>query len=155
MVKKLFLIILFVFNIAILQSNDNYYRDVNNNHIELRTAINKYYIHFDNTANIQSILQNAVLIRSGINENPSWNNRLPDFVATEWAVIETNGGIQQNDQIFYSSPVYIFPDGSEVPVSHYFYVKLFNEADTNILKNVSLENNVDIVVQNDYMVLWY
>ena len=153
MIKKIFTFTFLFLNSIFLFSNHYYYRD--NNRIDLRTVPNKHYIHFNKASDVQSVLRNSVQIRAGINENPSWKQQLPNFNITEWAVIKTSEDISNNENILYSSSVYVFPDGSEVPVSHYFYVKLRNQSDTNILKNIANENNVEILGRNEFMLLWY
>ena len=57
--------------------------------------------------------------------------------------------------LLYSTPSYINQDDNEVFVSHYFYVKLKNVNDSDILQEFAYRNNVKIEYQSTFLPLWY
>ena len=50
---------------------------------------------------------------------------------------------------------YFDTQGDPVGTSNYFHVKLFQLADTTLLKSTALDRHVDIIQQNQYMPLWF
>ena len=59
-------------------------------------------------------------------------------------------------KILYSAPTYKQTiDSKEVFVSHFFYVKLKNSSDFNLLNEFALQNKVTIEYHSDYLPLWY
>ena len=63
-------------------------------------------------------------------------------------------GLDQST-LLYSTPSYINQDDNEVFVSHYFYVKLKNVNDSDILQEFAYRNNVKIEYQSTFLPLWY
>lgn len=57
--------------------------------------------------------------------------------------------------IVYDAPYFRNTDGSELGLSHLFYVKLSKADDVELLKALAEKNRVEIVGNNEWMPLWY
>lgn len=84
------------------------------------------------------------------------NNQYTDSTNLSWNII-SQAEFNHLDQstLLYSAPSYINPDNNEIFVSHYFYVKLKNVNDSDILQDFAYRNNVKIEYQSTFLPLWY
>lgn len=72
-----------------------------------------------------------------------------------WTILNAKEKSNIDDDVVYSSPFYLTPEGEEVGVSHLFYVKLKVNKIFAILDSLSTKYNVHIEGQNEYLPLWY
>ena len=63
--------------------------------------------------------------------------------------------LQNNINITAVHPNFITSEKDEIGMSSYFYVRLKNAADYNLLDEVAVRKNVQIVEQIEYLPLWY
>lgn len=72
-----------------------------------------------------------------------------------WAIGTTRGFDIDNENILYSGQAYKSSKGTDIFISHLFYVKLKNEKDYPVLECMSEENGVEILGKIEKMDLWY
>jgi subtilisin family serine protease len=77
----------------------------------------------------------------------------------KWSVISTTDVSRfskfNRENILYESDFYLTKSGIEVGLSHLFYVKLNDVADTVLLFELATKNNVDVLGNHTYRPLWY
>jgi len=73
-----------------------------------------------------------------------------------WAFVYSsiNKAKVQSSDIIYAAPSFLV-NGKEIGLSQYFYVKLKQEKDIEILESLAKENQVEIVGNDRFMPLWY
>ncbi len=73
-----------------------------------------------------------------------------------WALVNLliNHQNIQSSEVVYTAPFFI-ANGKEVGLSHFFYVKLREQADYVILEKLALENSVKIEGRSKFMPHWY
>lgn len=78
-----------------------------------------------------------------------------DLEPLKWAKVKASSVNDIRSDIIYDAPYFVAEDGTELGLSHLFYVKLFKEKDVDVLTNLALDNNVSLIGNNEYMPLWY
>lgn len=76
----------------------------------------------------------------------------------KWATIETTASsptLTKLNGIIYEAPYFQSINGTEVGLSHLYYVKLKSDKDVSKLMELASINKVDIIGNNEYMPLWY
>ena len=76
----------------------------------------------------------------------------------KWATIETTASsptLTKLNGIIYEAPYFQTENGTEVGLSHLYYVKLKSDKDVSKLMELASINKVDIIGNNEYMPLWY
>jgi len=82
--------------------------------------------------------------------------RVTDIENAAWAIGTTRAFSFDENKILYQSQAYKNSKGTDIFVSHIFYVKLKAEEDYSALQRMSKENGVDIIGKfGKYMDLWY
>lgn len=73
-----------------------------------------------------------------------------------WAFVNSsiNKAKVQSSDIIYAAPSFLV-NGKEIGLSQYYYVKLKQEKDFELLENLAIQNKVDIVGNDSFMPLWY
>ena len=72
-----------------------------------------------------------------------------------WAIGTTRGFDIDNENIIYRGQAYKSSKGTDIFISHLFYVKLKDEKDYSVLECMSEENGVEILGKIEKMDLWY
>ncbi len=161
-IKKINIIFLLSIMAAktIAQSNTYYY--LNKSKIALLTNLKKKYVVADssffineNKKNSQfnnlSILHDKMHNKSKI-YNFRKNSKMSFTINTQ---IYNSNNENKKNSILYNSPIYTDIEGNEKIALHLFNVKLYKLSDSIILKQIAIENNIEILEQNEYMPLWF
>lgn len=77
--------------------------------------------------------------------------------SVRWSIVSekvTKNMVHKNSDILYTAPFFQI-NGNDIGVSNFFYVKLHEVGDFNLLEQMAEENNVEIVGRDSYMPLWY
>lgn len=119
------------------------------NKIELVPVSSKRYVLFESNSSIKLAKTSEMqAVKVGVKDKLVQNNYV-------WTILNAKEKSNIDDDVVYSSPFYLTPEGEEVGVSHLFYVKLKSKQDFAILDSLSTKYNVHIEGQNEYLPLWY
>ncbi len=143
MFLKYYTSLLFLIIPSMLFSQDYYW--YGNKKVSLIPTDKKYVVTRNvDTVTATNVVESATNYQYTNSSDPSWN-------------IISNAEFNNLDQstLLYSSPSYINQDSNEIFVSHYFYVKLKNVNDSDILQDFAYRNNVTIEYQSTLLPLWY
>ncbi len=163
MVKSLFsAIILFIsFNFGYTQGN-YYWANGEKHFLELYPEKQYVLVEGQNKASIaqelgisaQNItdLEPIVISRTIQNRRPG----KPEMDNLHWGLVNqsVNKDKIQSPKIIYTAPFFMV-NGKEIGLSQYFYVKLKQEKDKEILESLAKESLVEIVGNDHFMPLWY
>ena len=102
------------------------------------------------------VIKNVDIVTATNVGESATNNQYTNSTTPSWNII-SQAEFNNLDQstLLYSAPSYINQDNNEVFVSHYFYVKLKNVNDSDILQDFAYRNNVKIEYQSTFLPLWY
>jgi len=75
--------------------------------------------------------------------------------ASETTYQQTIDMLLNNDNVIAVHPNYVTAENKEIGMSSYFYVKLNELSDNDMLSQLAAQTGVIIVEQNEFMPLWY
>lgn len=75
-----------------------------------------------------------------------------------WAIVDlSQSQVKQSvtaNNIYYSSPLYTTESGSEIGISHLFYVKMADESQISKVEELASKYNVKVIGRDKYLPLW-
>jgi hypothetical protein len=101
--------------------------------------------------------EGITVIEFGKTELNALDNKLTDKEYDFWGMVEKESSLPiltDNEEIAYEAPFFLI-SSSPVALSNRFYVKLKNEEDFDILKNLAEEKKIEIYGNDRYQTLWY
>lgn len=158
MKKILSFIALFVV-VSTAMSQENHYYWYKGAQKNLEVSYSKQYVTVRSLSDAIQVEQD--LSRQGITFQPFQKMSLSNYFETEdtlyWTFIygQEGNALYTNQLISYSAPSFQMEDGLEVGLSNFFYVKLKNEDDVELLRSVAVENGASILGNDRFMPLWY
>lgn len=163
MVKSLFLAFIVFISFNFVYAQEHYYWANGEKHfLELYPEKQYVLVEGQNKASIAQELgvseQNItdlepIVISRTINSS---RRGKPGKDNLHWGVVDrfVNKDKIQSPNIIYTAPFFLV-NGKEVGLSQYFYVKLKNEKDFEILDSLANQNQVEVVGNDTFMPMWY
>ena len=139
--KRLLFILLSIVPI-IVSAQDYYWYDGVKNLLERG---NQEYIIYDDSLLLES--DKEKLIESG-------NVSYPEMVNLKWGITQPNAVLEDVEHVFYRMPSYKDGEGSNMFVTHRFYVRLKNNNDLSLLQSMAKQYNAEIEKESA-LPLWY
>ena len=106
---------------------------------------NQEYIIYDDSLLLES--DKEKLIESG-------NVSYPEMVNLKWGITQPNAVLEDVEHVFYRMPSYKDGEGSNMFVTHRFYVRLKNNNDLSLLQSIAKQYNAEIEKESA-LPLWY
>ena len=106
---------------------------------------NQEYIIYDDSLLLES--DKEKLIESG-------NVSYPEMVNLKWGITQPNAILEDVEHVFYRMPSYKDGEGSNMFVTHRFYVRLKNNNDLSLLQSMAKQYNAEIEKESA-LPLWY
>lgn len=106
---------------------------------------NQEYIIYDDSLLLES--DKEKLIESG-------NVSYPEMVNLKWGTTQPNAVLEDVEHVFYRMPSYKDGEGSNMFVTHRFYVRLKNNNDLSLLQSMAKQYNAEIEKESA-LPLWY
>lgn len=106
---------------------------------------NQEYIIYDDSLLLES--DKEKLIESG-------NVSYPEMVNLKWGITQPNAVLEDVEHVFYRMPSYKDGEGSNMFVTHRFYVRLKNNNDLSLLQSMAKQYNAEIEKESA-LPLWY
>ena len=139
--KRLLFILLSIVPI-IVSAQDYYWYD--GTKIPLERGNQEYIIYDDS---LLSESDKEKLIESG-------NVSYPEMVNLKWGITQPNAVLEDVEHVFYRMPSYKDGEGSNMFVTHRFYVRLKNSNDLSLLQSMAKQYNAEIEKESA-LPLWY
>lgn len=106
---------------------------------------NQEYIIYDDSLLLES--DKEKLIESG-------NVSYPEMANLKWGITQPNAVLEDVEHVFYRMPSYKDGEGSNMFVTHRFYVRLKNNNDLSLLQSMAKQYNAEIEKESA-LPLWY
>ncbi len=140
-----------------ISAQDTYYYNAEER-VTLQCYPQRQFVLFQTSED--TVTARRLLIQAGIQPScfhPSTITcRLPEYSAYYWTILNISGEETfPNLGEYYRAPFYITVYNDTVGVSDLLYVKLYDLADTLILKNQANLLNAKIIERDPYMPLWF
>ena len=78
----------------------------------------------------------------------------PEMANLKWGITQPNAVLEDVEHVFYRMPSYKDGEGSNMFVTHRFYVRLKNNNDLSVLQNLAKQYNAEIEKEST-LPLWY
>ena len=78
----------------------------------------------------------------------------PEMANLKWGITQPNAILEDVEHVFYRMPSYKDGEGSNMFVTHRFYVRLKNNNDLSVLQNLAKQYNAEIEKEST-LPLWY
>lgn len=82
----------------------------------------------------------------------------PEKEELSWTIVDlSQGQVKRSvtaNNIYYSSPLYTTESGSEIGISHLFYVKMADESQISKIEELASKYNVKVIGRDKYLPLW-
>ena len=147
MKKKLFILALMPLIYCIVNAQDSNppaYYWYKNTQIPLEKG-NQKYIIYDDALLLES--DKEKLLESG-------DVSYPGRINLKWGTTKPDAVIEDLEHVLYCMPSYTIGDGSNIFVTHRFYVKLWQSDDLSVLQDMATQYNAEIEKDSD-LPLWY
>ncbi|MDO9553744.1 S8 family serine peptidase [Rhodonellum sp.] len=163
MVKSLFFVIIVFISFNFVYAQEHYYWANGEKHfLELYPEKQYVLVEGQNKASIAQEL--GISVQNITDLEPIVISRTikyrrsgkPEKDNLHWGLVNqsVNKDKIQSAKIIYTAPFFL-GNGKEVGLSQYFYVKLKNEKDFEILESLANQNQVEIMGNDTFMPLWY
>lgn len=153
----IFIISFLVFQFGNAQSNYYYY--YNNNKVFLNLDRSSVTLITDNDFQKSTIstlnLKEFNLEQENQNASYKYSNSEFQQIPSTIEYFQKINLLNSNAKIIKANPNFTNSFGQKFGLSNYFYVKLKNASDYQLLVSKALERNITIVEQNQFMPLWY
>ncbi len=161
--KTLFLSVLFITFCSTLIAQSNYYYYYKDAKVFLTlnktsfdmSAFAAFQKQSLNTFNIDDFTLKADNTTTATTGFQYTNITFSTEPSSDAAYFQQLATIKSTNNVRTVSPNFIDPNGKEMGLSDFFYVRLHNESDYAILQTMAAQKNATIVNQNQFMPLWY
>ncbi len=155
MKKKHLLSLLLYFYLLNTYAQTNYYYYYNGNKNYLTLDKNNLNISIYDGFQKSTISGFNTETDNYISQSQSFSKLEFQTTFSEYDYFQKISELNRNPDVKNVLPNFITNEGVKVGMSDFFYVKLKNASNIDILQNLAVLNNVQIIEQNNFMPLWY